>query len=159
MRGPLCRFLKTSFSLTSCEVSMQSDSPALRTLRGALIVLGATFILGLYPLTRFWPAGWAWTPAQPEYLQMILVIYATLGVFLLRAAREPLKHLSLIWFTVWSSVAHGLVMAVQALRDPTERGHLPADVLVLLVVAVVLGLLTARVTGTAEDRPHAASAA
>jgi hypothetical protein len=125
---------------------MPPDSPALRVLRGTLLVLGVTFIVGLYPLTRYWPSGWAWTPAQPEYLQMILAIYATLGVFLLRAAREPLKHLSLIWFTVWSSVAHGLVMAVQALRDPTERGHLPGDVLVLLVVALVLGLLTAATT-------------
>ena len=137
---------------------MHPDSPALRTLRGALIVLGLIFILGLYPLTQIWPAGWAWTPAQPEYLQMILVIYATLGVFLVRAAKQPLQHLSLIWFTVWSSVAHGLVMAVQAVRDPTERGHLPGDVLVLLVVAVVLGLLTARATGTAEPVPHAVSA-
>ena len=127
---------------------MQPDSPAVRTLRGALIVLGLTFILGIYPLTQVWPSGWAWTPDQPEYLQMILAIYATLGVFLLRAAKAPLKHLSLIWFTVWSSVAHGLVMAVQALRDPTERGHLPGDVAVLLVVAVVLGLLTARATAT-----------
>jgi len=138
---------------------MRPDSPALRTLRGTLIVLGLTFILGIYPLTQLWPAGWAWTPAQPEYLQMILAIYATLGVFLLRAARDPLKHLSLIWFTVWSSVAHGLVMAVQALRDPTERGHLPGDVLVLLVVAVVLGLLTVRATGIADAAPPAARAA
>ena len=138
---------------------MHTDSSAVRTLRGALIVLGLTFILGLYPLTQLWPAGWAWTPAQPEYLQMILAIYATLGVFLLRAAKAPLQHLSLIWFTVWSSVAHGLVMVVQAVRDPTERGHLPGDVMVLLAVAVVLGLLTARATGTPEQVPHAASAA
>lgn len=138
---------------------MRPDSPALRTLRVTLLVLGVTFVLGIYPLTRLWPAGWSWTPAQPEYLQMILAIYATLGVFLLRAAREPLKHLSLIWFTVWSSVAHGLVMAVQALRDPTERGHLPGDVLVLLLVAVVLGLLTARVTGMSGQVPPSARAA
>ena len=44
---------------------MQPDSPAVRTLRGALIVLGLTFILGIYPLTQVWPSGWAWTPDQP----------------------------------------------------------------------------------------------
>lgn len=125
---------------------MQTLSPAVRTLRAVLIVLGVTFIVGLYPLTQLWPTGWAWIPAQPEYLQMILAIYATLGIFLLRAAQEPLRHLSLIWFTVWSSLAHGLVMAVQALRDPAERGHLPGDVLVLLVVAAVLTVLTLRAT-------------
>jgi hypothetical protein len=128
---------------------MQPLSPAVRPLRVALLVLGATFIIGLYPLTQLWPTGWAWTPAQPEYLQMIMVIYATLGVFLLRAARDPMRHVSLIWFTVWSSIAHGLVMAVQALRDPAERGHLPGDVLVLLLVAGVLAVLTLRATRSA----------
>ena len=128
---------------------MQPLSPAVRPLRVALLVLGGTFIVGLYPLTQLWPTGWAWTPAQPEYLQMIMAIYATLGVFLLRAARDPMRHLSLIWFTVWSSIAHGLVMAVQALRDPAERGHLPGDVLVLLVVAGVLAVLTLRATRSA----------
>jgi hypothetical protein len=34
------------------------------------------------------------------YLQMILGIYATLGVFLPLAARTPLLNLRLIWFTV-----------------------------------------------------------
>ncbi len=79
---------------------------------------------------------------------MILVIYATLGIFLIRAARDPLNHLSLIWFTVWSSVAHALVMALHAFRDPAERGHLPGDVLVLLLVAGVLSILTVRARGT-----------
>jgi hypothetical protein len=34
---------------------------------------------------------------------MILGIYATLGVFLIIASRNPLAHRSLIWFTVWPS--------------------------------------------------------
>ena len=127
---------------------MQADSRAVRVLRITLLALGVTFIAGVYPLTQLWPSGWAWTPAQSEYLQMILAIYATLGVFLLRASREPLANLSLIWFTVWSSVVHALVMAVQALRDPTERGHLPGDVLVLLLVGVALAVITKRATGS-----------
>jgi hypothetical protein len=133
---------------------MPSQSAAVRALRVALLLIGITFIIGIYPLTQLWPSGWAWTPAQPEYLQMILVIYATLGVFLMRAARDPLNHLSLIWFTVWSSVAHALVMAVHAIREPAERGHLPGDVLVLLLVAVVLSILTVRAQGgpAAETR-------
>ena len=138
---------------------MQSDSSGLRTLRIVLIVLGVTFIVGIYPLMRLWPAGWAWTPDQPEYERMILVIYATLGVFLVRAARDPLANLSLLWFTVWSSVAHALVMAVEAIRDPSERGHLPGDVLVLLLAAAVLGALTARASHPPAGRPGASRAA
>ena len=130
---------------------MQADSPAVRVLRITLLVLGVIFIVGIYPLTRLWPSGWAWTPSQSEYLQMILAIYATLGVFLLRAAREPLANLSLIWFTVWSSIVHALVMAIQALRDPAERGHLPGDVLVLLLVGVALAVITRRATAGVKE--------
>ena len=74
---------------------------------------------------------------------MIVGIYATLGVFLIFAARDPLAHLSLIWFTIWSSVIHGGIMAVQALA-PNSHGHLVGDVPALLIVAIVLTLLTPR---------------
>jgi Family of unknown function (DUF6632) len=91
-----------------------------------------------------WPSGWTWQPSQHEYEEMIVGIYATLGVFLLWASRAPRAHLSLIWFTVWSSVVHGGIMAVQAIVDPMEHGHLPGDVAALFLVAVVLGWLTPR---------------
>ena len=113
-------------------------------LRVALVVVGLIFIVGIYPLTIIWPSGWSWHPGQSDYLQMILGIYATLGVFLLIASRNPLAHLSLIWFTVWSSVVHGGIMAVQALANSEHMGHLWGDVLALFVVAAVLALLTPR---------------
>ena len=50
----------------------------------------------LYPLLRVWPSGWTWQPSQHEYEQMIVGIYATLGVFLLWASRAPRAHLSLM---------------------------------------------------------------
>jgi hypothetical protein len=112
-------------------------------LRVALIGAGIACLM-VYPLMIVWPSGWAWKPGQHEYEQMIVGIYATLGVFLLRAARNPEAHLSLIWFTVWSSVVHGGIMAVQALLDPAERGHLPGDVAALLILAAVLAVLTPR---------------
>jgi hypothetical protein len=112
-------------------------------LQGALLVFGVIALL-VYPLMLFWPSGWAWTPGQHEYEQMIVGIYATLGVFLIWASRDPESHLSLIWFTVWSSVVHGGIMGVQAIVDPTERGHLLGDVPALFFVAIVLALLTPR---------------
>lgn len=75
---------------------------------------------------------------------MIVGIYATLGVFLLAASREPEAHRSLIWFTVWSSVVHGGIMAVQAFADAAEHGHLAGDVPALLLVAAVLAVLMPR---------------
>lgn len=75
---------------------------------------------------------------------MIIGIYMTLGVFLILAARNPLEHLSLIWFAVWSSIVHGGIMAVQALVYPQHIGHLFGDVPVLLIAAAVVAWLTPR---------------
>ncbi len=110
----------------------------------ALVVFGLIFLLGIYPLGRVWPSGWTWGQAHSHYLMMIIGVYATLGVFLLIAARNPAAHRSLIWFTVWSSVVHAAIMAYQSLVDPMERGHLIGDVPALLLVAIVLGALTPR---------------
>jgi hypothetical protein len=116
-------------------------------LRPVLRILSLIFIVGIPLLNRIWPSGWAWVPEQPAYLQMIWGIYATLGVFLLIAARDPARHLSLIWFTVWSSVVHGTVMAVHSLTDPGQRGHLGGDVAALFLTAVVLTVLVRRELG------------
>ena len=122
-----------------------------RLLSIALVVFGVAFLC-VYPLMRVWPSGWTWQPSQHEYEQMIVGIYATLGVFLLWASRQPDAHLSLIWFTVWSSVVHGGIMAIQAIVDPMEHGHLPGDVAALFLVAAVLGVLTPRgVTGRSRQ--------
>src|SRR5579863_7612771 len=121
-----------------------ANSPILRI---ALIAVGLVFLFGIYPLMIVWPAGWAWhATGQSMYLQMILGVYATLGVFLLLASRSPLSHLSIIWFTVWSSVVHGGIMAVQSLLYPEHRGHLIGDVPALLLIAIILAILTSRAT-------------
>jgi hypothetical protein len=121
-----------------------SDSNHL--LSGALILFGAIFCL-VYPLAMFWPAGWAWhegSPAANDYFLMIVGVYATLGVFLIRAAKDPAANAGLIWFTVWSSVVHAVIMAYEALRNPGHTGHLMGDVPALLLVAIVLGVLMSR---------------
>ena len=118
-----------------------SPSPLLRPV---LIAFGMVFIFGILILNRLWPSGWAWEPEQPAYLHMILGIYVTLGVFLLLAARDPMQHLSLIWFTVWSSIVHAVIMAVHSVTDPGQIGHLWGDVAALLLTAGVLAALTPR---------------
>ena len=121
-----------------------TDETRMKTLRVALVFFGMICIFGIYLMMQLWPAGWIWTPSQPEYEQMILGIYATLGVFLILAARSPLRHVSLIWFTIWSSIVHGGIMFIQALVDETEHMHLLGDVPALFLMAVVLWILTPR---------------
>jgi hypothetical protein len=119
-----------------------AEEDNVKYLRVALVVVGIVFLAGVYPLMIIWPSGWTWHTGHSDYPLMIVGIYATLGVFLILAARNPFAHLSLIWFTVWSSLVHGGIMALQAFEGPENRGHLLGDVPALLIVALVLAVLT-----------------
>lgn len=122
-----------------------NETDRMTWLKYALMVFGAFLVVGIYPLMNWWwPSGWAWEPRQPEYEQMIAGVYATLGVFLLLAARKPAEHLSLIRFTIWSSLVHAGIMLVQGVHDHTERANLLGDVPALIVMACVLGFLLPR---------------
>jgi hypothetical protein len=124
-----------------------TESDRIKYLRVALLIVGLIFTFGLWSLTIVWPAGWAWhTGGRSDYLEMIFGIYATLGVFLMIASRDPMAHKSLIWFTVWSSFVHGGVMAIQSVADLRHIRHLWGDVLALIVMGVVLASLMPRRT-------------
>ncbi len=112
-----------------------------KLLQVALIAFGIVFCL-IYPLAIVWPSGWAWhegPPATSHYFMMIVGVYATLGIFLIRASRDPVAHRPLIDFTIWSSVVHALIMAFQSYGPGAHMGHMLGDVPALLLVAVVLG--------------------
>ena len=112
-------------------------------LKYALVVFGIIFLL-VYPLAIVWPSGWAWhegAPYESDYFMMIVGVYATLGVFLILASRNPAANKSLIMFTIVSSLVHAAIMAYQSLQMPEHMGHLYGDVPGLIAVAVVLYLL------------------
>ena len=111
---------------------------AQQPLSALLVVFGLVFTFGVWPLMLVWPSGWVWQPNQPEYQWMILGVYATLGVFVVMAARNPSEHRSLILFTAWSSIVHAVVMLVEAIQDPSEHGHLVGDIPILAVVGILL---------------------
>jgi len=116
----------------------------LTLLKYVMIGTGAIFAFGLYPLTQLWPSGWSWGVGHSHYQMMIVGVYGTLGLCLIYGAKDPMESRSLIWFTVWSSALHSIIMAFQALGDPAETGHLYGDVPALALVAVALGVLTPR---------------
>jgi hypothetical protein len=123
-----------------------------RALRVVLVLVGVTFIAGVYSLMNYlWPGGWRWHPHQPQYEQMIVGVYATLGVFLLIASRRPAEHRSLIAFTAWSSLVHAAIMMAQAFASPVEHEHLLGDVPALVIVGIVLLLLAPRPTNSAQS--------
>ena len=128
-------------------------------LKVLLVLVGLIFLFAVYPLMMYlWPSGWRWQPNQPEYEQMILGVYATLGVFLLLASRNPSENRSLIAFTAWSSLVHAGIMALQAFRSVGERGHLLGDIPALLIVGVALIVLAPAKQSTERASPTRASA-
>jgi len=113
-----------------------------KLLKIALVAFGAIFFT-IYPLSLIWPSGWQWHSGHGQYyFQMICGVYAVLGAYLIAAARNPSEHRSLISFTIWSSIVHAGIMALQAMYDGQERGHLVGDVPALLLVAAVLWYLS-----------------
>jgi hypothetical protein len=128
-------------------------------LKFALIVFGVAFCL-IYPLAMVWPSGWAWhagAPYESNYFMMIVGVYATLGVFLILASRDPAANRSLILFAIWSSIVHAAVMAVQSFQMPAHMGHLYGDVPALLLIAIVLSLLLPAASKSASPVAAAAS--
>ena len=100
-----------------------------RVLKIVLVVVGLLFCAGVYPLVLM--------ANQDPALAMMMSLYATLGIFLLLASRNPPANRSLIAFTAWSSFAHAALMAVQAFLNLIQRGEL-VGVAALVVIGVAL---------------------
>jgi len=98
-----------------------------RALQVALVIVGILFLAVIYPLITMHKAD----------VQMLFSVYATLGFFLLMAARNPSANRSLIAFTAWSSFVHGGLMAVQVAYGMIDKVEL-IGVAVLVIVGVAL---------------------
>ena len=92
-----------------------------------------TVVLGLLGLVFFATASIpvVQSLAQPPRCTagpMLNAVLATLGVFLLLAARNPSAHRSLILFAAWSSFAHAAIMLVMSFQVLAQRGELLVSV-------------------------------
>ena len=99
--------------------------------------LAFIFIIPIMKLDLF--GGWVWSPAQWEYELMIQGIYMTLGIMMIISAKNPVRNSMFIWFVVWSSVVHAVIMAYQAAIAADEMGHFIGDIPVLIILALLLG--------------------
>ena len=117
------------------EGNMNNLSILSNTLR--IFGLAFIFIIPIMKLDLF--GGWAWSPAQWEYELMIQGIYMTLGIMMIISAKNPVRNSMFIWFVVWSSVVHAVIMAYQAAIAADEMGHFIGDIPVLIILALLLG--------------------
>ena len=105
-----------------------------------LILLNAPMLApggSLAPLLRF-------QPYNAHYESMLTAIYIVCAIMLWRASGDPAKHALFIDFTIWASMAHGLVMLV---ATPMQKGVVMTilESVPLLVMAGVLWWLRPRV--------------
>jgi hypothetical protein len=82
-----------------------------------------------------------WLTGHNDVMPMFLSLYATLGVCLLVAVKQPAKHRSLIAYAAWSSLAHAgtmTIMSAQAAAHGMHRQDSPQDIVMFAVIGVVL---------------------
>ncbi len=123
-----------------------------RILKVVLVLVGLLFVAAVLPAV-----GGVLHPEQSDTGDtMQMSLYATLGVFLLLAARNPSAHRSLILFSAWSSFAHALVMSLLGLEIAEQRTGFLLGSLVLVVIGVLLiGLLPRKTPATRASTPGA----
>jgi tryptophan-rich sensory protein len=109
-----------------------------RALKIVLVVVGLLFTAMIYPLVLF--------VKQEPALAMMMSLYATLGIFLLVASRNPSAHRSLIAFTAWSSFAHAAVMSFQAFRNLIAHGELIGSAVLVVIGVALIALAPAKQT-------------
>lgn len=100
-----------------------------RALKVVLVLMGLICVGGAYPLMN---------RETPAYAQMLFGVYATLGVFLLLALRNPSANRSLIAFTAWSTLVHAAIMAVQIVYNVISREFLFTQVVPFAFIGVAL---------------------
>ena len=97
-----------------------------RALKIVLVLVGLLFCAAVYPMI------------------LMMSLYATLGVFLVLASRDPSAHRSLIAFTAWSSFAHATLMSFQALLNMIARRELIGSAVISVIGIALIALAPAK---------------
>lgn len=108
-----------------------------RALKIALVLVGLFFTAAAYPAI----GGLHNAVNSDTGDTMQMAIYATLGILLLIASRNPAAHRSLIAFAAWSSFAHAAVMSILGFEIPELRtGFLIASGILVVIGLVLIAL-------------------
>jgi hypothetical protein len=108
-----------------------------RGLKVVLVLVGLLFSAAIYPAF-----GGLRDPTHSDTGDtMMMGLYFALGIFLLKAVRNPSAHRSLIAFAAWSSFAHAAVMSVLGLEMASERSGFVIGSAVLVVIGAALIVL------------------
>ena len=114
-----------------------------RALQIVLVLVGLFYSFWGYILfDALWRSRWL--DRNDDVGPMFVSLNFVLGVFLLLAVKQPVKHRSLIAYGAWSSLAHGFTMSIQSAEAAAHGMHRkdsPLDIVIFGVIGVVLLVL------------------
>jgi hypothetical protein len=118
-----------------------------RTLQVVLVLVGLFYSFWGYILfDALWHSSWL--NGHNDVLPMFLSLNTALGVFLLLAVKQPVKHRSLIAYGAWSSLAHAFTMTIQSAEAAARGMHRrdsPQDIVIFVIIGIaLLALLPAK---------------
>jgi len=120
-----------------------------RALKVVLALVGLLFVAAIYPAV----GGILHSDQSDSGDTMMMSLYATLGVFLLLAARNPYAYRSTIAFAAWSSLAHAVVMSLLAIPLAAERVGFLVGSGVLVIIGTALIALAPRGQSAGQTTP------
>ncbi len=117
-----------------------------RALKVVLVLVGLLFTAAVIPAYGGIRGA---DPNTGDTMQMAL--YATLGVFLLLAVRNPPAYRSVIAFAAWSSFAHAITMGALGFEmPPMKAGFIGGSVVLVIIGVALLALLPKSIPGNAR---------
>jgi hypothetical protein len=118
----------------------------------SVVLFGGLFLLTMVDASIIQDGGalrfMRWEPSKHIEL-MLEGVYFVWGIFFFLAARNPLRFLSFIDFTIWANAAHGLIMLVQTMLMPAYHYKILTDVAYCLVLAGGLSVMRPKGNGLA----------
>ncbi|WKD51718.1 DUF6632 domain-containing protein [Microbulbifer spongiae] len=121
------------------------DLTRVKYLRIALIIIGIFRIIGTYPMMSWArPLEWGWMSPYTEYKLVILSVYITLGIFLIRASNNLFANLGLIWFTIFLHFISATVLTILEVSGQSSQADLIGVISMQYLIAGVLWYLMPR---------------
>jgi hypothetical protein len=119
----------------------------------SIVLFGGLFVLTFMDAPILQEGGalrfMRWAPLAKHVELMLEGVYFVWAIYFFVAARDPLRNLSFIDFTVWANAVHGIIMFVQSFMMPEFHYKIFTDVAYCLILAA--GLLILRPRGMTED--------
>ncbi len=110
----------------------------------SILLFGGLFLLTSFDAPIMQEGGvlrfMRWDVLSKHVELMLEAVYLVWGIFMLKAARNPIANLSFLSFTLWANLVHGLLMIPQAMMVGMMY-KMGTDIAYCIVLAIGLWVL------------------